>query len=151
MLKTNGCRKWPRRIKGFNGRQDDPLQRFWGGSAPVNNAGYLKNECEACEQQRERKKTCLNKNKVIFCFPHRSSRSTPLSRYHGNGVHRIKTLDRSIRILPRTGTSLLILPGLSQALLGNLCVFSHRGGNVRKTHSHVSQRSSPGQPHRNLR
>lgn len=78
-------------------------------------------------------------------------RSSPLPRCHGNGVHGIKVFNRSIRILPRSGTSLLILPGLGQALLGNLRAFSHRGGKVGKTHSHVSQRAASGQPHRNLR
>lgn len=68
---------------------------------------------------REREKNPVQTKTKSFSAP----RSTPRSRYHGNGVHRIKTLNRSIRILPRTGTGLLILPGLSQALLGNLCVF----------------------------
>lgn len=117
-MKTDG------ELKGLTAERTIPSRgpgEGGGGSAPVNNAGYYIEKMsvrQVSSRERERENPVQTKTKS-FSAP----RSTPRSRYHGNGVHRIKTLNRSIRILPRTGTSLLILPGLSQALLGNLCVF----------------------------
>ena len=98
----------------------------------------LKDESEACDQWRK-KPPKQKQSQLLFC--------PLLPCCHGNAMHEIKIFDRSIRILPKSGISLLILPDLGQALLGNPCAFSHR----QREKQEITPMVPREQLHRNLR